>query len=99
MRSAACVGNLPHSTPIPVGAIRLRAVEAKRIVIDEAQCGIDFTPENAEEMVECVKKLRDDEAQRETLGDNGRRAVTRDYLRANLADRMMDAIVSRVPGH
>jgi len=71
--------------------------EAKRIVIDEAACGIHFTPENAAEMISCIEKLRDDEALRTALGDRGYEAVTRDYLRANLADRMIRAVASRAP--
>ena len=48
-------------------------------------------------MISCIEKLRDDEALRTALGDRGYEAVTRDYLRANLADRMIRAVASRAP--
>ena len=66
--------------------------EARRIVVEEGDCGLAFPPEDAAEMVSCLRRLKGDPALGTKLGENGRRLVTTKYGRTALAERMLAAL-------
>lgn len=63
--------------------------EARRIVVEEGDCGLAFPPEDAEAMVASLRRLMDDPALAKRLGENGRAFVEREYRRTELAERML----------
>ncbi len=68
--------------------------ESKRIVVDEARCGIAFQPGDAEGLVSALRTLRDDASLRCDLGESGYRAVTTRFRRRDLARQMLEAVLS-----
>ena len=70
--------------------------ESRRIVVDEASCGIAFEPGNADELVAAINTLRRDPEQRSSLGESGFMAVETRYQRRVLAQRMIRAIENLV---
>ena len=58
---------------------------AKKLVLD-AEAGLDMTPESAESLVECVKKLADDPALCCKLGENAYNNIAKVYNRDQQAE-------------
>ncbi|CAN5428690.1 hypothetical protein BH09SUM1_BH09SUM1_04290 [soil metagenome] len=57
-----------------------------RTVLEEANAGIAFDPEDANGLVAAIRELAADPARALTLGNNGRRFVTEHYNRRDLAE-------------
>lgn len=66
--------------------------EARRIVVEDAQCGLSFPPESAEAMVRCVEQIRSDPALRAGLAQRGLAFVKAKFDRRELAAKMLGAI-------
>jgi glycosyltransferase involved in cell wall biosynthesis len=60
-----------------------------RELVERAECGLCFEPENAEEMADRLCELADDSAERKRLGDNGYRYVCDHFDRDVLAGRYL----------
>jgi glycosyltransferase involved in cell wall biosynthesis len=60
--------------------------EAKELFIDEGNCGLFFTPQNAEELAGNILKLKNDSELAKKLGENGAGYVTKKFNRAIIAD-------------
>lgn len=71
--------------------------ESADIVVNKARCGIAFTPESADELVENLRALRDNPEQRAEFARNGREAVDSTFRRTQLAARMLAAIEKLAP--
>lgn len=69
--------------------------EARRIVVDEADCGLAFPPEDAEALAAALRRLAGDAQLRARLGTNGREMLERRFRRTVLADRMLEALATR----
>ena len=67
--------------PIVVGATG----ETRNIVIENANCGIGFEPENAQGLIDSITKLYHDPVLRKKLGENGRKYVTENFTRSKKA--------------
>ncbi len=67
--------------PIIVGAIG----ETRNIVIEKANCGIGFEPEDPQGLIDSIMKLYDDPVLRKKLGENGRKYVAENYTRRKKA--------------
>lgn len=66
--------------------------ESRDIVIDEAKAGLAFEPENAVDLNEAIKKIKEFPS----LGDRGLEYVKRHFDRTVLAKRMLSEIQSRL---
>jgi glycosyltransferase involved in cell wall biosynthesis len=66
--------------------------ESRRIVVEEARCGIAFPPEDAEAMVAALRELERDAALRKQLAERGREALAERFRRSTLAAKMSAAI-------
>jgi glycosyltransferase involved in cell wall biosynthesis len=60
--------------------------------IDKAGAGINIEPENSEQLIEALLKLREDPELRETLGHAGREYVLRHFDREKLAEDYLEII-------
>lgn len=60
--------------------------------IDKAGAGINIEPENCEQLIEALLKLRSDPELRETLGHAGREYVVRHFDREKLAEDYLEII-------
>ena len=72
--------------------------ESRGIVVDQTQSGIAFTPEDSTELIAQIRALQADPDRQLKLGSNGRAAVETSFRRSVLANRMLEAIESLVPG-
>jgi len=70
--------------------------EARRVVVDEAACGIAFAPEDADALVKELKTLEADRELCAQLGERGHRAVVESYQRSVLAEKMIRFIESNL---
>ncbi len=61
-------------------------------IVEEAQAGYSFEPENDEELAGYVKKIKNDPALAAQLGSNGRAFIESGYTRAQLAAKYLDEI-------
>ncbi|MES2678302.1 MAG: glycosyltransferase family 4 protein [Bacteroidota bacterium] len=59
--------------------------EAKKLFIEKGDCGIYFEPENATALRDSIIRLEGDEKLAVRLGENGRRFVTENFNRENIA--------------
>ena len=64
---------------------------AKKLVM-EAEAGLDMTPEDAESLVECVKKLASDPGLCTRLGENGYERIARVHNRDQQAEEYLDIL-------
>ncbi len=67
--------------PIIVGAIG----ETRNIVIEKANCGISFEPEDPQGLIDSITKLHGNPEMRKKLGENGRKYVTENFTRVKKA--------------
>lgn len=72
--------------------------EAHRIVIEEAGCGLAYTPESPTELVAALEHLRDDPDLRESLGKRGLQVVAQQYNRTDLARSFVDRLLRLTGG-
>ena len=66
---------------------------AKKLVMD-AEAGLDMTPESAESLVECVKRLVEDEALCARLGENAYNNIAKVHNRDRQAEEYLRELVS-----
>lgn len=66
--------------------------EARRIVIDDADAGLAFPPEDHAALVACLRELQADRQRARDLGDHGHSHVEEHYRRTDLADRMANRL-------
>ena len=64
---------------------------AKKLVM-EAEAGLDMTPESAESLVACVKKLADDDALCRQLGENAYNNIAKVHNRDKQAEEYLDIL-------
>lgn len=76
--------------PIIVGAVG----ETRNIVVEKADCGIGFEPEDAQGLTDSIVKLYNDPDLRKKLGENGRKYVTENFTRAGKAMTYMNVLES-----
>lgn len=67
-------------------------VPSMRRIIDDASCGMLVEPENAAALADVLVKLLLDRSLRQTLGTNGREAVSGRYAWSNDASRFLAAV-------
>ena len=72
--------------------------ESADIVVNQADAGIAFTPEDADAMIGELRRLQGDPDLCARYGDNGRAAVESRFRRTQLAADMLEAIESQVSG-
>ncbi len=72
--------------PIIVGA----EGETKSIVVDRANAGIDFKPEDPSGLIEAIIKLYDHPKERMHLGENGRNFVMSQFSRLTKAKEYLE---------
>ena len=72
--------------------------ESADIVVNKAEAGIAFTPEDADEMIASLRTLQGDPDLCRRYGENGRAAVESMFRRTQLAADMLAAIEQRVNG-
>jgi glycosyltransferase involved in cell wall biosynthesis len=65
---------------------------ARKLVVDEAKCGIYYEPENIDMLVDAVKMYYNDEKLRKEHGENGYRFVKANFDRKVLAKKYIDEI-------
>ena len=58
--------------------------------MEAGKCGIPIEPENAEELAAAVRRLADDRGLLREMGANGRRHVTENFDRIELAKRFLE---------
>ena len=63
-----------------------------RDIVEAGTCGIPIEPENAEELAAAALRLADDRALLREMGANGRRHVTENFDRVELAKRYLEVI-------
>jgi glycosyltransferase involved in cell wall biosynthesis len=63
-----------------------------RGILEAAGAGIAIAPQSTPELADAIVGLADDPAMRRRLGLSGRAFVAREYDRARLAERMLDAL-------
>lgn len=63
-------------------------------ILQAANAGITIEPENPQALAKAIEDLAADEGHRRVLGENGHRAVTTDFDRATLNDRIIDRLIS-----
>src|SRR4029079_9180952 len=66
-------------------------------LIERAEAGLCIQPENIEQLVDAIRRLRSAPELVARFGANGRRFVTAHYLRSTLAERYLEAL-SKVAG-
>lgn len=74
--------------PIIVGAVG----ETRDLVVEKADCGVSFEPENPQGLIDSIIRLYNDSELRKKLGDNGRKYVTENFTRARKAANYIDII-------
>jgi glycosyltransferase involved in cell wall biosynthesis len=83
-----------------VGCAMICSVEGEAAsLVRRASAGLCIEPENAEALIEAIVRLRDDDAMRKQLGENGKQFVKTHYLRSDLAEKYLDALGSTVTSH
>ena len=78
--------------PIVVGA----EGETKNIIIEKANAGLYFEPENVKGLIESITILYKNQNLRESLGNNGRIFVTEHFSRSKKADEYLKILESLV---
>lgn len=73
--------NLAFSKPILLGVDG----EAKKLFIDQGNCGLFFTPDNEHELAQSILNLKNDVALRTALGNNGKTYVHENFDRQAIA--------------
>lgn len=73
--------NLAMKKPILLGV----EGEAKTLFIDEGNCGLDFIPEDAEDLAKKIMVLFQNRSQLNTLGENGFKYVQKNFTRDKIA--------------
>lgn len=68
-----------------------------REIVEEGCCGLCIEPENAAELADAIRRLRDDGKLADELGQNGRRFVSTVFNREELARRYLETLSSMVP--
>jgi glycosyltransferase involved in cell wall biosynthesis len=71
--------------------------EAASLVV-RAGAGLCIQPENSDQLVDAIRRLRNSPEVVARFGVNGRRFVTTHYLRSTLAERYLDALSKVVGG-
>lgn len=61
-------------------------------IVEEAQAGYSFEPENSEELAALIKKIKDDSDLAQKLGRNGRQFIENGYTRSQLAEKYLQEI-------
>jgi len=61
-----------------------------RKIVQEAQAGVCIEPENTKELIQAVTRLAADNGLRKTLGNNGRRYISRHFSRKQTADAYLE---------
>ena len=67
-------------------------------LIERAEAGLCIQPENIEQLVDAIRRLRSAPELVARFGANGRRFVTAHYLRSTLAERYLEALSKVVGG-
>lgn len=78
--------------PIVVGAVG----ETRNIVVEKADCGIAFAPEDTEGLIDSILTLYNNPDLRKKLGENGRRYVTGNFTREGKATAYINMLKSLV---
>ena len=68
--------------------------EAKKLFIEQGNCGIFFEPENNKQLAEAVLNLFQNNALGKQLGENGRRFVEQHFNRENIAARFYEQLIN-----
>lgn len=63
-----------------------------RAIVEEAEAGLYFEPENAADLVQKIQYLSNNPAERKRLGENGYKYVINKFNRKNLAAEMLSEI-------
>ena len=82
--------NLAMEKPVILGVDG----EARRLFIEQGNCGIYVEPENKEQLVNAIYKLSDDADLRMQLGKNGRRFVTEFFNRDAIAEKFYNELLN-----
>jgi len=67
-------------------------------LVERAEAGLCVQPENIEQLVDAIRRLRSAPELVARFGANGRRFVTAHYLRSTLAERYLEALSKVVGG-
>jgi glycosyltransferase involved in cell wall biosynthesis len=67
-------------------------------LVERAEAGLCIQPENIEQLVDAIRRLRSAPELVARFGANGRRFVTAHYLRSTLAERYLEALSKVVGG-
>ncbi|MCD4696567.1 MAG: glycosyltransferase family 4 protein [Bacteroidales bacterium] len=68
----------------------IQAIEAGNDMVSEAKCGISIEPENPDELVKAIiQVLNLPEGERDTMGENGKKYVMKNYNYKILAQKMI----------
>lgn len=68
--------------------------EAKQLFVDEGNCALHFEPENADALVESVKKLYEDKDMYYHLSKNGKNYVLKKFDRSKLAATFYQKLIT-----
>ncbi len=66
--------------------------EAKKLFIDDANSGLFFEPENADELAKAILTLYHDPILAKLLGNNGKNYVIKNFQRKKIADRFWNEL-------
>lgn len=78
--------------PIVVGAVG----ETRNIVVEKADCGIAFAPEDTAGLIDSILTLYDNPDLRKKLGENGRKYVTANFTREGKATTYINLLESLI---
>lgn len=65
-----------------------------RSIIEDAKCGVYFEPENTEDLINKIYYIRDNPRISKTMGENGYKKLQLDFNREQLANKMLEVILS-----
>lgn len=82
--------NLAMKIPVLLGVDG----EARRLFIEQGNCGIYFEPENTDALVAAIEQLSGNPQLAKQLGSNGRRFVNEHFNRENIASNFYKELVS-----